>query len=60
MRVAALFGQACFDQGDTKATYGTGCFILMNTGTTIVPSGERNAFIVILIRVTIDAMQNVD
>lgn len=35
---AALFGQACFDQGDTKATYGTGCFILMNTGPSIVPS----------------------
>jgi glycerol kinase len=30
---AALFGQACFEPGDTKNTYGTGCFILMNTGT---------------------------
>ena len=29
---AALFGQACFDKGDTKNTYGTGCFLLMNTG----------------------------
>ncbi|HEY7270685.1 MAG TPA: glycerol kinase GlpK [Dehalococcoidia bacterium] len=29
---AALFGQACFDAGQAKATYGTGCFILMNTG----------------------------
>jgi len=29
---AALFGQACFDQGDAKNTYGTGCFLLMNTG----------------------------
>lgn len=29
---AALFGQACFDRGTGKATYGTGCFILMNTG----------------------------
>lgn len=30
---AALFGQACFDAGDVKNTYGTGCFLLMNTGT---------------------------
>ncbi|MBL4632904.1 MAG: glycerol kinase GlpK [Kofleriaceae bacterium] len=30
---AALFGQACFNSGDTKCTYGTGAFILMNTGT---------------------------
>lgn len=29
---AALFGQACFKKGDTKNTYGTGCFLLMNTG----------------------------
>jgi glycerol kinase len=29
---AALFGQACFDTGSAKNTYGTGCFILMNTG----------------------------
>lgn len=30
---AALFGQTCFNVGDVKNTYGTGCFILMNTGT---------------------------
>jgi len=30
---AALFGQCCFDKGDVKNTYGTGCFLLMNTGT---------------------------
>ncbi len=30
---AALFGQRCFDNGMAKNTYGTGCFILMNTGT---------------------------
>lgn len=30
---AALFGQACFDPGMAKNTYGTGCFMLMNTGT---------------------------
>ena len=29
---AALFGQACFNKGDVKNTYGTGCFLLMNTG----------------------------
>ena len=29
---AALFGQACFDPGDSKCTYGTGSFLLMNTG----------------------------
>jgi glycerol kinase len=32
---AALFGQACFDPGMAKNTYGTGCFMLMNTGTQI-------------------------
>jgi len=30
---AALFGQCCFDKGEVKNTYGTGCFLLMNTGT---------------------------
>jgi glycerol kinase len=30
---AALFGQTCFDPGQAKNTYGTGCFLLMNTGT---------------------------
>ncbi|MFV0342080.1 MAG: glycerol kinase GlpK [Anaerocolumna sp.] len=29
---AALFGQCCFEQGDVKNTYGTGCFLLMNSG----------------------------
>ena len=29
---AALFGQTCFEKGDVKNTYGTGCFLLMNTG----------------------------
>ena len=32
---AALFGQTCFDEGDSKCTYGTGSFILTNTGATI-------------------------
>jgi glycerol kinase len=35
---AALFGQACFEKGMAKNTYGTGCFMLMNTGETAVPS----------------------
>ena len=35
---AALFGQTCFDAGSAKNTYGTGCFMLMNTGEKIVPS----------------------
>ena len=35
---AALFGQACFSAGLTKATYGTGCFILMHTGAEPVSS----------------------
>ena len=34
---AALFGQACFDPGMAKNTYGTGCFMLMNTGATAAP-----------------------
>ena len=35
---AALFGQCCFDTGDAKNTYGTGCFLLMNTGKTLCRS----------------------
>jgi len=35
---AALFGQACFEPGMAKNTYGTGCFMLMNTGATIQQS----------------------
>ena len=35
---AALFGQACFNQGMAKNTYGTGCFMLMNTGEKAVDS----------------------
>jgi glycerol kinase len=35
---AALFGQRCFEQGTVKNTYGTGCFILMNTGEKAVAS----------------------
>lgn len=35
---AALFGQACYAPGEAKNTYGTGCFMLLNTGSVIVPS----------------------
>ncbi|MEZ0609456.1 glycerol kinase GlpK [Fibrella sp. WM1] len=35
---AALVGQTCFEPGQAKNTYGTGCFLLMNTGTQIRPS----------------------
>ena len=35
---AALVGQACFSPGELKNTYGTGCFLLMNTGERLVPS----------------------
>lgn len=35
---AALFGQACFEPGMAKNTYGTGCFMLMNTGEQAIPS----------------------
>jgi glycerol kinase len=37
---AALFGQACYDKGMTKNTYGTGSFVLMNTGTDAPPPAE--------------------
>ncbi len=40
---AALFGQTCFAPGDTKNTYGTGCFLLMNTGET--PCESRNGLL---------------
>lgn len=40
---AALFGQTCFAPGDAKNTYGTGCFLLMNTGDT--PCESKNGLI---------------
>ena len=40
---AALFGQTCFDPGDSKCTYGTGAFLLMNTGET--PIFSRNGLV---------------
>jgi len=38
---AATFGQACFEAGMAKNTYGTGCFMLMNTGDRAVPSQHK-------------------
>jgi glycerol kinase len=38
---AALFGQACFTKGMVKSTYGTGCFMLLNTGETPIESDNR-------------------
>jgi glycerol kinase len=38
---AALIGQACFAPGMAKSTYGTGCFLLLNTGEAAVPSANR-------------------
>ncbi len=38
---AATFGQACFAPGMLKSTYGTGCFALLNTGETAIPSRNR-------------------
>ena len=38
---AALFGQACFEPGAAKSTYGTGCFMLLNTGEQAVESDNR-------------------
>ena len=38
---AASFGQACFSAGDVKSTYGTGCFVLVNTGMAVPRSKNR-------------------
>jgi glycerol kinase len=38
---AALFGQACFASGDVKSTYGTGAFLVLNTGTRLLKSRSR-------------------
>ena len=38
---AATVGQACFTRGDIKSTYGTGCFVLLNTGDELLQSGNR-------------------
>lgn len=38
---AALFGQTCFETGMAKSTYGTGCFLMLNTGTEVLDSEHR-------------------
>ena len=38
---AALFGQACFEQGMAKSTYGTGCFLIINTGDKAIKSQHK-------------------
>ncbi|WP_409432237.1 glycerol kinase GlpK [Litorimonas sp. RW-G-Af-16] len=38
---AAAIGQACFEKGDIKSTYGTGCFVILNTGKKVVESNNR-------------------
>ncbi len=38
---AALFGQACFNSGMSKSTYGTGCFLMMNTGKEAITSNNK-------------------
>ncbi len=38
---AALFGQACFDEGMAKSTYGTGCFLMLNTGSKALKSNNK-------------------
>ena len=38
---AALIGQACFEPGMAKSTYGTGCFVILNTGAEVVKSNNR-------------------
>ena len=38
---AAAFGQACFENGDIKSTYGTGCFVLVHTGEKAVASNNK-------------------
>lgn len=52
---AALFGQCCFEKGDVKNTYGTGCFLLMNTGTEAVTS--RNGLVTTIAASTQDHVE---
>lgn len=52
---ASLFGHCCFEPGETKATYGTGCFILMNTGP--VPVRSENGLLTTIIATPDDAVE---
>ncbi len=38
---SALIGQCCFEEGDVKSTYGTGCFMMINTGNEIIKSSNK-------------------
>ena len=46
---AALFGQTCYEPGTAKNTYGTGCFMLMNTGEKAIES--KNGLLLLLLGV---------
>ncbi len=52
---AALFGQCCFDEGSVKNTYGTGCFLLMNTGAEAVES--KNGLVTTIAASTSDKVE---
>ena len=52
---AALFGQRCFEKGQAKNTYGTGCFLLMNTGET--PYQSKHGLITTIAASTSDKVQ---
>ncbi len=52
---SSLFGQSCFDKGQAKNTYGTGCFLLMNTGAERVES--RNGLVTTVAAFTGDRVQ---
>ena len=52
---AALFGQCCFEPGNAKNTYGTGCFLLMNTGSHIAES--ENGMLTTIAASTADTVQ---
>ena len=52
---AALYGQACFNEGDVKNTYGTGCFLLMNIGNRFITS--RNGLLTTIAASAGDSVQ---
>lgn len=52
---AALFGQCCFAPGDVKNTYGTGCFLLMNTGKE--PVASKNGLLTTIAAVTAEGVE---
>lgn len=52
---ASLFGQGCFSKGEAKNTYGTGCFLLMNTGS--VPVKSKNGLVTTIAWATKDGVE---